>query len=610
MEREKREKFEEELIKEVREDFYRRQEKRRALEAQWELNMNFVAGNQYCDVNPLGEVESEEGRYFWQSKEVYNNITPIIESRLAKLSRVRPTVSVRASSDENGDMKAARLTSDILNSTCDRIELDKLMNSAAAWGEICGSVFYKVLWDSKAGKKLGEADGESVYEGDVKVIVCPPFEIFPENLEAESVSDQRSIIHARAVSVAEIEEKYGVVVQPDEISVYKNTTGAASYGFSKLSEEDKVLLIERYEAPCKAYPEGRLVTVAGDKLLYIGILPFVNGKEESRVIPFVKQISIAKPGSFFGTSVVERLIPVQKAYNAVKNRKHEFINRIANGILTVEDGSVDADALEEDGLSPGRVLVYRQGSEPPKFLQTMDIPEEFGNEEDRLNNEFIRLSGTSEISRNSSVPASVTSGVALQLLIEQDEVRLNVTAESIKNALREICRQIIRLFKAYATDERVMRSGGEGKVVELYYFKGSDLSGDDVVFDTESEITQTPAQKKAIIMELLSSGLLHDENGRISDRTRSKILEIMGYGGLNATNDLTALQMNRASEENLKMMNADVEVKGYDDHETHIAEHIRFVLSAEFYERAASTEGAESRIERHIQEHKKRMKEE
>lgn len=36
-----------------------------------------------------------------------------------------------------------------------------------------------------------------------------------------------------------------------------------------------------------------------------------------------------------------------------------------NGILLVEDGSVDIDKLEEDGFY---VIPYRQGSEPPKFL--------------------------------------------------------------------------------------------------------------------------------------------------------------------------------------------------------------------------------------------------
>lgn len=41
-------------------------------------------------------------------------------------------------------------------------------------------------------------------------------------------------------------------------------------------------------------------------------------------------------------------------------------------ILCVEDGSVDLDALENDGLKDGMILPYRQGSTPP-FVLELDI---------------------------------------------------------------------------------------------------------------------------------------------------------------------------------------------------------------------------------------------
>lgn len=43
-------------------------------------------------------------------------------------------------------------------------------------------------------------------------------------------------------------------------------------------------------------------------------------------------------------------------------------------ILCVEDGSVDLDALEEEPLRDGKVLVYRQGSKAPFVLE---ISEEY-----------------------------------------------------------------------------------------------------------------------------------------------------------------------------------------------------------------------------------------
>ena len=66
--------------------------------------------------------------------------------------------------------------------------------------------------------------------------------------------------------------------------------------------------------------------------------------------------------------LVGRLVPVQRAYNAIKNREMEYLNRIAMGALAVEDGSVDLDNLEREGISPGKVIVYRQGANAPKML--------------------------------------------------------------------------------------------------------------------------------------------------------------------------------------------------------------------------------------------------
>ena len=37
-------------------------------------------------------------------------------------------------------------------------------------------------------------------------------------------------------------------------------------------------------------------------------------------------------------------------------------------ILCVEDGSVDLDSLEQEGLQDGKILVYRQGARPPFVL--------------------------------------------------------------------------------------------------------------------------------------------------------------------------------------------------------------------------------------------------
>lgn len=65
--------------------------------------------------------------------------------------------------------------------------------------------------------------------------------------------------------------------------------------------------------------------------------------------------------------LVAHLLPLQRAYNEIKNRELEYINRISMGVLCVEDGSVDVDELKEDGINGGKVIVYRQGATAPTF---------------------------------------------------------------------------------------------------------------------------------------------------------------------------------------------------------------------------------------------------
>lgn len=88
--------------------------------------------------------------------------------------------------------------------------------------------------------------------------------------------------------------------------------------------------------------------------------------------------------------VVARLVPIQKAYNSIKNRRHEHLNRISVGVLMVEDGSIDLDNLEEEGIAPGKVIVYRQGSTPPTFVKQQSFTADFNEAEDRLAGEFQR----------------------------------------------------------------------------------------------------------------------------------------------------------------------------------------------------------------------------
>ncbi len=596
--RKKKENFRDEVLSDLFADFYSRQDERRKLEKQWELDLEFLAGNQYCEISPRGEVEEEEKYYYWQNRGAFNHIAPIIDSRVAKLTKMKPIMSVKAAGAEESDVKNAKLATALVNSSYQRLSLGDVISKTTGWSESCGTGFYFIGWNPDAGKLLGEVDGKKVFEGDVVVESVSPFEIYPDSLCYENIESCESIIRARAMKTADVERLYGITVAGEDVKVF----GVDKAATGKSIVHDSVLVLEKYERPTADFPDGRLIVACEKTILYMGELPYVNGVEGRRGFPFVKQNSIDKAGCFFGMSMVERLIPVQKAYNAVKNRKQEFLNRLTMGVVAVEDGSVDTDELAEEGLSPGKIIVYRQGANPPALMGTGTMPTDLNREEDRLLNEFILLSGVSEFSRSTDVAAG-TSGVALQLLIEQEDARLNAVTENVRSAIRETAKQMIRLFKQFATSTRLLRTAGEQGKVELYYFNSSDLGSDDVVFDTENELSYTPAQKKSAVYELIDAGLLTDDTGKLSERTKAKLLEILGFGSIDNTLDIESLHINKADEENLSGFKKPIGVDEYDDHELHIAEHTRFLLSAESEGVRKNPETKKNALE-HLRAHK------
>lgn len=610
---------EEKIVKEVIDDFKDRAEKRRSFDTIWQINMNFLMGNQYCNIGYGGQVEEGDRQYFWQEREVFNHIAPIYDIRFAKLSKIKPEISIIPATNDDCDKQTAKVSKKIYQSIKSKINLEEKVNQAIKWSEVCGTVFYKIGWNNAIGQVVAkDSAGKSIRNGEIEISVVSPFEIYPDSSVCESINECQSLIHAKAYSSAQIKDIYGVNVKGGKVNTYSLdnvTSGIGGLGFNgtapkviESSKEDSVVVIERYCRPTPDYPEGRLTIVAGDKLIYDGELPYLCGEEYRRDFPFIKQTSIAEPGCFWGTSVIERLIPVQRAYNAVKNRKHEFLNRLSLGVLSVEDGSVDLENLEDEGLCPGKVLVYRQGAVEPKYLQSESLPKGIESEEENLLAEFKNISGVNDLLSESSITSQM-SGVALELLATQDETRLSTSSESIKQAYKEIARMILRLYKQFAKAPRMARLVGENGDTEIFYFNSSDISSDDIIIENQRDAVQTITQKREMVIELLKNGVLFDEEGKLSNRMKSKVLEMLGMGIWENAQDVNELHIKKAGGENLKMMKGEeVKVREIDAHDLHINEHIAFMLSEDFEKAMENNQKLEEIFLNHIKNHKNLLK--
>ena len=553
-----------EKVQNILDDFRMRQENKRVYEESWLLNINFLLGNQNSVISSTGEIVRREKLYPYESEEVFNHIAPIVEARLAKLGKVRPILAVRPASNSESDRELAKISKMVLDSELSNLDISCLLKSASVWSEVTGTAFYKITQDPSC-------------SAGVNISVISPFEIFPESSAIEEIEDNPSIIHARSVCRSVAEEVYHLDgLKGEDMTSLSLDSLVAVTGrvgrYSKTAEEvkkDQVMVIERYTKPSAGFPNGYLEILVGDRLVYEGDIPF-------GVYPFIKQVSNSSLGSFWGTTVIERCIPVQRAYNAVKNRKIEFLNRLASGVLAVEEGSVDLDQLEDEGLAPGKILVYRSGSSSPRFMDGFQIPPELNREEDRLIQELNQISGVSELMRSSLLPSNVSSGTAINQLTEADDTRLSVSAEHIRQSLLHLSKLFLKILKKTVSKKKMSRLFDEKGAVEVFYWNGSDLKADDIVLDTTNELSDSISSRRTMAMELFRAGLFSDADGKLDSRAKSKFLDILGFGNFESAQDITEAHIKRAKAENLSA--EDIMVLEIDDHKTHIQEHTRYII--------------------------------
>jgi len=530
------------------------------------------------------------------------------------MSRMRPILKVRPGSNDPDDTHSTKVSSHLLSNWYYDKKMQAKQADINAWMESTGTCLMKHTWNQTLGAMVGNdpETGAEVREGDTESIVCPPQEILPDSCYHQEVSDCQDMIHAKAFHVDDIESTWGKKVQPEQMSVLKlqrSMTGNGGLGYTAMmhsyttvSMQDYAVVKEYWSRPSKKYPQGRLIIIANGVLLYyLDHNPYLIGEGSKPDLPFTKVVCITRPGCFWGKSVAERMIPLQRRYNAVRNRKAEYLNRVAVGQWTVEQGTVDIDYMEENA-GPGAIIEHTRGSSPPQPVSWASLPTEFETEVSLLLQEFSIVSGVSEISRQSNAPTGVKSGVAIQLALDQDDTRLSTTANNVNDFTVENGVIQLRLYKQFAKGPRILRSIGKNNVVELFDWTASDIKSDDVIIEPYSAIAESPAQRRQMIFDLISSGVLQE--GAFSKETRAKILEIIQLGNWEDVDNADELHIAKAERENLSMKQGTMTFpEQFDDHLLHTFYHNQFRLTVEYEQLIQQYPQVAQMFEDHIQVH-------
>ena len=600
--------YKEDILAMIEDECRRRHEERHPLELGWMLCSDFYSGHQYRDINPYrGELEDYDPPYDYMERGVYNRISPLIETRIANFKSLDFSMAVHPATCEMSDYEKSLVASRLLTQTQYKCDFLSKKDSLVLWSEICGTSFMLSWWDDSKGDAV--SDGEKLIAlGDLDFGVLTPYEVLPESIYKENLFDQSSIIIEQVVSVSEVDRRFGVRVKPRKVDTYAlvPTAGVGGLGYvgttfsAGLREaKDSTYLRTYMEKPTARHPSGRMFIATPDRILYYGTLPI---DEYPLAMLRCKRVA----GMFFGKSVIEDLIPLQRAYNGVKNKIHDHIRTLALNPLLVPEGSVDdIDSLASMGVAPGDIVEYNPDRGEPKPLAVQGIDSSVFEECENISHEMEYVAGLSHLGATGNGVSATTSATAIERLREIDGVRLALSGDEIRAAVLAAAKIWLKLYKVHGDIIHIEKlSGGYDKSANLVWC-GEDINSYDIVFESENSLLHSDQSRIAAIKSGIEMGLFNGEDGKIPRLIRKKLLSGMHLGDFLKNLYEDDLQSAAARRENGELLRgASLPVSSYDDHELHIAEHRRAALDYT-YKKLCRTGKAASALDMHIAEHER-----
>lgn len=602
--------YKEDILAMIESECRRRHEERRPLELKWMLCSDFFGGHQYRDINPYrGTLEDYDPPYDYMERGVYNRIAPLIETRIANFKTFDFSMTVHPATCEMSDYEKSLVASRLLSQTQYKCDFLSKKDSLVLWSELCGTAFMLSWWDAAAGDAV--SDGEKLLPlGDLDFGVLTPYEVLPESIYKENLFDQSSVIIEQVVSVSEVDRRFGVRVKPQKVDTYAlvPTAGTSGLGYvgatfsaGMRKAENSTLLRTYMEKPTARYPSGRMFIATPDRILYYGTMPI---DEYPLAVLRCKRV----PGMFFGRSVIEDLIPLQRAYNGVKNKIHDHIRTLALNPLLVPEGAVDdIDSLAEMGVAPGDIVEYNPDRGEPKPLPVQGIDQSVFEECENISREMEYVAGLSHLGATGNGTTSVTSASAIERLREIDGVRLALSGDEIRAAVLAMAKIWLKLYKVHGDITHIEKlSGGYDNSANLVWC-GEDINSYDIVFDSENALLHSDESRIAAIKSGIEMGLFNGEDGKIPRLIRKKLLSGMHLGDFLKNLYEDDLQSAAARRENSELLRGiPLEVSSYDDHELHIAEHRRAALDYTYKKLCREHSAATSALDMHIAEHEKK----
>lgn len=588
------------IAAEVRKHYTEWREHRKKHESRWFVNGAFYRGQQHVEYDNVNAKLVSPVTPTYRIQLDINRIRPKIRARLSKFfkSRARPTV-IPASTDYT-DILNARASEKNLVYQWDRLHLEERYKDARLWAAIGAKSYWWFYWDPTATARVREANEitqqteDTVVEaGDVCVELGTPFEVLVQDPAISRIGDQPAIQRIRMMAVEDIRKRYPDLMklpqeagsaESDKPSTFTDrlaTLKAGNAGTQQIQREAQILMIEEFTAPCAKYPKGRYAVVVGDELARMEEeLPYEMYDHKVNPFPVVEFCDQPTPGQFWGTTLIEQMIDLQREYNFLRELISENIRAVARPKVIVYKQHNLADGAWTNAAGEVVELTYVPGLPAPIILQAQNVAADCWNLLALINKEFDDL--TQIYPAAEGKVASATSGFQTNLLQEATD---SVHAPDVREdelTLQEAAWKIRRLCKLGYDVPRLISILGDNSIPEAMEFDRSQIDEfAEVRIQAGSMLPDLKAARAQTALELYEKGLFGNPQDAM---VRRRVLSMLDMNGMEVIREQDRLDIDNAERENRELSEGLPVKPGavIHDHPVHILQHQAFMKSPAF----------------------------
>jgi hypothetical protein len=592
----------------------------------WKKYLAWVAGYQNFDYNKitkkLVEVPLDRNRRL-----VINKLKPYVRTLLAKLTSDMPQPSVIPNTNEDADVRAARIGDKVIEGLSNKLEFDRVLTELKLWTIICNRAYIHVYWNEEASGAIvppqdnGDTDASDPANGPDGEVSEESEKELGSTLEAEGdvVMECVSPINCRPDPLYWNREKWRWFVYGDEVDAetieekYKLKSGSireksqvldTAYDIDLQDEQDVIIAQPDKEMDItgrtviwkELWTPKFYIFMAGGKIVdygpnSFGEIPFFL--TEDRLIP----ISTYEKEFSYNESLIKDAIPIQREYNRQASTMSTALDRASKlKVLTPMGSLLSKKQFVNDY---GVFIDYNAHAGEPHQMKLEPFPMEMPQYKADLEREMQSVLSLGPASFG-QLPerASHASGTLVNLLLEQDDVILNPLLNAINYTVSKAWRLALLLVQENYVEERMLKIVGDDGVEDIIKFKGSDLHNNtDVRVISQAGLPRSRALRIEYIMKMREAGLLLD------DRATLEMLEFGNADKIfkdNLVHERRAYRENRLISEQPQIdPNLTVSwVYPMEDHATHLKIHLRDRLGIKFENYGDAQKAA---LEAHIQ---------